>query len=76
MKAHLLIPCFAMLSGCVSFGCKPPPISPLVIANCPDIQPPGDDSFGATTNALVQVAGQYRKCQAAALGEAKKKPAD
>lgn len=26
-----------------------------------------DDSFGATTLKLVEVAGQYRKCRAAAL---------
>ena len=28
-----------------------------------------DDSFGATTLKLIDVAGQYRKCQRAALAK-------
>lgn len=45
--------------------------SPLVVASCPPLQPLTDDTFGATTAKLVDVAVQYRKCRAAALmGEA------
>jgi len=40
-----------------------------VIANCPALTPLTDPSFGATTAKLVDVAGQYRKCRAAALAE-------
>lgn len=42
--------------------------SPLVLASCPDLAPLSDDTFGATTMKLVEVAGQYRKCQRAAIG--------
>lgn len=38
---------------------------PLVTANCVEIVPPADDSFGATTTAYVGLIGQYRKCKAA-----------
>lgn len=38
---------------------------PLVAANCVDIQPPNDPSFGATTSSYVNLVGQYRKCKAA-----------
>ena len=41
---------------------------PLVVASCPDLTPLADDSFGATTLKLIDVAGQYRKCRRAALG--------
>lgn len=36
---------------------------------CPPLQALTDDSFGATTIKLIEVAIQYRKCRAAALGE-------
>ena len=55
-------------------ACNPlmPPLpaepSPLVIASCPSLTPLADDSFGATSLKLIEVAGQYRKCRAAALG--------
>jgi hypothetical protein len=41
---------------------------PLVVASCPQLTPLSDSSFGATTEKLVQVAGQYRECRCAALG--------
>ena len=40
---------------------------PLVIASCPDLTPLSDKSFGATTEKLVEVAGIYYECRAAAL---------
>lgn len=43
--------------------------SPLVVASCPDLTPLADGSFGATTLKLIDVAGQYRKCQRAALAK-------
>jgi len=39
-----------------------------VVSNCPDLTPLDDDSFGATKIKLVEVAGIYYKCRAAALG--------
>ena len=41
--------------------------SPLVIASCPELTPLTDNTFGATTNKLVEVAGQYYECREAAL---------
>lgn len=41
---------------------------PLVIASCPpSLGPLADDSFGATTEKLGQVAGIYHRCRAAAM---------
>lgn len=37
------------------------------MASCPSLTPLADDSFGATAAKLVQVAGQYHQCRAAAL---------
>ena len=44
----------------------PPSVSPLVQAMCPPLTPLDDPSFGATTRKLVEVAGIYYKCRAAA----------
>lgn len=38
---------------------------PLIAAECVDIVPPQDTSFGATTASYVSLVGQYRKCRAA-----------
>jgi hypothetical protein len=38
----------------------------LVVASCPPLQPLADDTFGATTLRLVDVAVQYRICACAA----------
>lgn len=46
-----------------------PRSSPLVTANCPPLTPLADDTFAATTLKLIEVAGQYQRCRAAALGE-------
>jgi len=40
------------------------------VSNCPELTPLADDSFGATKIKLVEVAGIYYKCRAAALGTA------
>lgn len=37
----------------------------FVKANCPDLVPLTDASFGATTNKLIEVAGIYHRCRAA-----------
>lgn len=39
----------------------------MVIALCPELTPLSDDSFGATTIKLVEVASIYRTCREAAL---------
>lgn len=38
-----------------------------MVASCPVLTPLADDTFGATTLKLVEVAGQYNECRAAAL---------
>jgi hypothetical protein len=40
---------------------------PLVTAACPELTPLTDPSFGATTQKLVEVGGQYNICRTAAL---------
>lgn len=42
-------------------------------AICPELTPVTDNSFGATTAKLVEVAGIYRECRAAALAGGKGK---
>lgn len=39
----------------------------MAVALCPELTPLSDDSFGATTTKLVEVAGIYRTCREAAL---------
>jgi len=36
---------------------------------CPPLAPLTDDSFGAVALKLIEVAGAYNKCRAAALGQ-------
>lgn len=38
-----------------------------MVASCPPLTPLSDDTFGATTLKLAEVAGQYNECRAAAL---------
>lgn len=43
--------------------------NPIAVASCPATLPLlTDDSFGATVTKLVEVAGIYHKCRAAAIG--------
>ena len=64
MKA-LLLWFVVILAGCVTAPKQPG--NPLLAVACPDLTPPVDDSFGATTRALLQVSGQYYACRRAAL---------
>lgn len=42
---------------------------PLVTTECPTIQPPEDDTFGATTRSYSSLVTQYHKCKAACEGK-------
>lgn len=59
---------FALLQGCALTPKPTPELSPLVVSNCPPLTPLADDSFGATTNKLIEVVGTYYRCREAALG--------
>jgi hypothetical protein len=39
------------------------------VASCPELTPLADPSFGSTTLKLIEVAGIYRECRAAALAK-------
>jgi hypothetical protein len=41
----------------------------LVIANCVDISPPDNRTFGSTTLGIINCASQYKKCQTACLAQ-------
>jgi hypothetical protein len=57
-----------ILSGCNSLTRRSEPKpNPLVALSCPHLTPLTDDSFGATTLKLIEVAGQYYRCREAAL---------
>lgn len=43
-------------------------VNPVIVASCPQLTPPSDDTFGATTYSLTTTVGQYRECRAACLG--------
>jgi hypothetical protein len=57
-----------MLAGCKPL-IRPSPHRDLIQVACPQLTPLTDDSFGATTLKLVEVAGLYYRCRAAALAE-------
>jgi len=42
-----------------------PQPNPLVEAECLDIPPPTDPSFGATTQSMLTCVGTYKRCRAA-----------
>jgi len=44
---------------------------PQIEANCTPLVPLQGDDFGATTKKLIEVAGQYNKCSAAAHASVK-----
>jgi hypothetical protein len=57
------------LTGC-NWSIRPSPgaqPNPLIVANCPELTPLTDDSFGATTLKLIEVSGIYYRCREAAL---------
>lgn len=71
LACALLALIFVCISGCatsVDAGTSAAP-SALVVASCPELSPLADDTFGATTSKLVEVAGIYHECRAAALGK-------
>lgn len=55
-----------LLTGCPASIPRSPEPDPLVVASCPKLTPLADDSFGATVNKLVEVAGIYYECRRAA----------
>lgn len=57
---------YVVLSGCPASIPPSPGPSPLVVASCPKLTPLRDDTFAATTEKLVEVAGIYYACRAAA----------
>lgn len=59
------------LTACSTISTAPSvdPRRALVRAACPDLTELQEKDFGSTTLKLIEVAGQYYKCQAAALGE-------
>lgn len=69
----------AMLTGCGTLSTRPSADgpSPLVQASCPQLTPLSDDTFAATSLKLIEVAGIYHECRAAALaGKPDAGPAD
>jgi hypothetical protein len=57
-----------LLAGC-SVPVKLDVGNPVAVASCPERLPPQvNDTFGGTVEKLVEVAGIYHKCRAAAVG--------
>lgn len=54
-------------SGCSTVPQASPQPQPLVVANCPELAPLQDDTFGSWVLWAQYAAGQYAKCRAAAL---------
>ena len=67
MKSLSIAIAVTLLTGCAASMPPSPGPSPLTVASCPSLTPLADDSFGATAAKLVEVAGQYYQCRAAAL---------
>lgn len=70
MKPTMMIVLCCLMAACCPNPVKPEP-NPLARAQCTEIQAPADDTFGATTYTLVELAGRYKKCRAAALSDGK-----
>lgn len=56
-----------ILTSCGTTSKVSRPQCPLVLANCPELVPPTDDSFGATTLKAIEVNGIYYRCREAAF---------
>ena len=67
-RIALILVMVLMLSGCGMFS-KKPAGNPTCIAECPDLTALGDDSFGATSTKLKEVADQYYNCRKACQAE-------
>jgi hypothetical protein len=64
----LVVSTLMLCSGCSSAPTKPSDPSPLVLVACgPELQPPPDKSFAATTLALLEAVSRFSECRAAAL---------
>ena len=75
MKSRFIAIAAIALTGCA--GSMPPsPGGPtaLAVASCPPLTPLAEDSFGATTVKLIEVAGIYHRCRAAALAGQQRPP--
>lgn len=48
----------------ITVDCKP---NPLITAECIEIEPPSDKSFGAAMNGYSSLVTTYRKCKAACV---------
>ena len=59
----------AIVATCLVLAGCPGRLDPaaLVIASCPPLTPLADNTFGATTLKLIDVAGQYNVCRCAAV---------
>lgn len=69
MKLLIALLISTQLVGCGFFQKKPVESNPLIATECPAELPPlKDDTFGATTMKLSEVAGIYHTCRAAATG--------
>lgn len=67
----LCISIAAILTACSTLSTTPSvdPRRVLVKVACPELTELTDKDFGATVLKLIEVAGQYHKCRAAALSE-------
>lgn len=50
------------------------PSASQIALECTDIQPPQDDTFGATTRSYSSLITQYRKCKTACTTASPEKP--
>lgn len=50
--------------GQASVEVKTCPAASNTVLECPEIQPPSDDTFGSTTRSYSSLVTQYRKCKA------------
>ena len=67
-KFLCMVTAATILPGCAwSTKRSDPKPNPLIAISCPQLTPLNDDSFGATTLKLIEVAGQYYRCREAAL---------
>lgn len=66
VKSLCIVSAVTILQGCQPLT-RPSQDRSLIPLSCPPLVPLTDDSFGATTLKLIEVAGQYHKCRAAAL---------
>ena len=57
------------LSACSTLPQDTQKTQPLAQAMCPDLPKLSDDTFGAWVAYAVEVVQQYRKCQAAVIGD-------